>query len=165
MFIGGFFLPLFIIALFYILIVLLLRKNEIFLTYKIRNVIVYKDESSFVLENKNLCAKEVRNYSENLNAIKPLKNSSNNSKKEIKLIKMVSLIILMFVVAWTPYAVVTLAAQLCTNIETYINPYTTSLPALFAKTSSIYNPLIYTLNNKDFRRFFINCFLKKFKFF
>ena len=62
----------------------------------------------------------------------------------------------MFVVAWTPYAAVTFAAQFGSNIEAYINPYTTSLPALFAKTSSVYNPLIYTLSNKDFRRFFVN---------
>ena len=68
----------------------------------------------------------------------------------------------MFVIAWTPYAAVTLAAQFGSNIEAYINPYTTSLPALFAKTSSIYNPLIYTLRNKEFRHFFLN-YLKKIK--
>jgi hypothetical protein len=78
---------------------------------------------------------------------------------------MVSLIVLMYLVAWTPYAVVTLAAQLGSNINYYVNPYTTSLPALFAKASSVYNPIVYTINNKDFRRFFFSYFRKKIKFF
>ena len=163
MFIGGFFLPLILIALFYILIVLILRKNEIYLTYQIRHTNSSRNEhsrrSSLNHENANLCAIE------NHNATKTANASSIYLKREIKLIKMVGIIVVMFILAWTPYAVVTLAAQLGTNIEAYINPYTTSLPALFAKTSSVYKPLIYSLNNKDFRRFLFGYFHKKIKLF
>ena len=160
MFIGGFFLPLILIALFYILIVLILRKNEIYLTYQIRHTNSNRNEhsrrSSLNPEIAKLCTIENHNAT---NA------SSIYMKREIKLIKMVGIIIFMFIIAWTPYAVVTLAAQLGTNIEAYINPYTTSLPALFAKTSSVYNPLIYSLKNKDFRRFLFGYFHKKIKLF
>ena len=189
MFIGGFFIPLFVIVLFYIMIVYLLRKNEIFLTYQLRNTSLKKsqttnitnsvnnlnDESSMnQTENIKLSTITFSKYSESFDKYKcrlifkttpTTYKSSAYLKREVKLIKMISLIVLMFVIAWTPYSVVTLAAQLGSNIEGYINPYTTSLPALFAKTSSVYNPLIYTLSNKEFRRFFFNYFLKKFKIF
>ena len=166
-FIGGFFIPLILISLFYTLIIYLLRKSEIYLTYKIRNKSVTSStnlnslninvESSLNHVNKKQSTITIGSkYSGNL-------KNSVYSKREIKLVKMVSLIVLMFVVAWTPYAVVTLAAQFGSNIESYINPYTTSLPALFAKTSSIYNPFIYTLSNKDFRRFFVKYLLRKIK--
>jgi len=169
MFIGGFFIPLIIISSFYISIVTILRKNEIYLTYQIRNTNMrnckkiylngsnHNDESSFIQHsslNKNLFKTSVRSQSENLIKKKPRNKSSINSKREMKLVKMVSLIVLMYLVAWTPYAVVTLAAQLGSNINYYVNPYTTSLPALFAKASSVYNPLIYTLSNKEFCQFF-----------
>ena len=166
-FIGGFFIPLILISLFYTLIIYLLRKSEIYLTYKIRNKSVSNStninslnifvESSLSRVNKKLSTITVSSkYSGHL-------KSSVYTKREIKLVKMVSLIVLMFVIAWTPYALVTLVAQFGSNIEAYINPYTTSLPALFAKTSSIYNPFIYTLSNKDFRRFFVKYLLRKIK--
>ena len=158
MFIGGFLVPLFLIALFYILIIFLLRKNEIFLTYGTRNtnINIYFNNLE---HNEEFNLKQIKHLSEN-----QLKTNKSLFflKREVKLIKMISLIVLMFLIAWTPYALVSLAAQFGTNIEAYINPYTTSLPALFAKTSSVYNPLIYTLSNKEFRRFFFRfLFIKK----
>ena len=161
-FIGGFFLPLIMIVLFYILLVALLRKNEAYLAYQDRNE--KTNESHLCLNelnlsnNKELPIITVERNSDNFASTKSRKNISIYSKRDIKLIKMVCLIVLMFVIAWTPYAVVTFAAQFGSNIEAYINPYTTSLPALFAKASSIYNPLIYTLKNKEIRRlFFFGC--------
>ena len=130
MFIGGFFIPLILIALFYILL-------------------VYERLS----KNKKLAfsvGKNLKNFN-----IKQLRNKGSiYSKREIKLVKIICLIVLIYIIAWTPYAAVTLASQFGSNIEAYINPYTTSMPALFAKTSSIYNPLIYTIYIKDFHRFF-----------
>lgn len=55
----------------------------------------------------------------------------------------------MFCVAWFPYAILTLVAQFCDNPEAYVNPYTASLPALFTKTASVYNPIIYIISNRD----------------
>ena len=165
MFIGGFFLPLILIALFYILIVILLRKNETYLTYQVRsekncrisnaymNSLYLSSELS--LGKKKKLSIVVGKSSETCSRKKSRNNSSIYFKREIKLVKMICLIILMFTISWTPYALVTFAAQFGSNIEAYINPYTTALPAFFAKTSSVYNPLVYTLSNKDFRRFFV----------
>ena len=168
MFIGGFLVPMSLIALFYILIICLLRKNEIYLTYQIRNktinssqniypTSIYHNMESSLNKNKKFPTSTIRNFSEILNH----PEGSVYSKKEIKLVKMISLIVFMFLIAWIPYAVITLAAQFGSNIEAYINPYTTSLPALLAKTSSVYNPLIYTLSNKEFRKFFSKYSFKK----
>ena len=60
----------------------------------------------------------------------------------------------MFCIAWFPYAIVTLLAQFGTNIQRYITPYTTAIPSLFAKLSSVYNPLIFILTNKKLKKFY-----------
>ena len=74
MFIGGFFLPLFLIVLFYTLIVFLLRNNEIYLTYQVRNKstkTVYinnlysNDEDRNLIKDKKLSNSTVTNFSEN----------------------------------------------------------------------------------------------------
>ena len=109
-----------------------------------------------------------------------LSSSSNDAqffnlliKREKKLVRTIILNIALFCIAWVntiylffnkfehyisfffvikvPYAIVTLLSQFGSNIEFYITPYTTSIPAILAKTSSIYNPIIYTLNNKQCR--------------
>ena len=171
MFLGGFFIPLLLIIVFYVSIVILLKKNEIYLTYHIRyinqrsseistvkSIDLGKDKANAHLENE----KKLRKINKAISNGKKISRSSSIClKREVKLIKMVALIVIMFIIAWLPYAIVALLAQFGSNIERYINPFTTSLPALFAKTSSIYNPLIYTISNKEFRRFFFKFFLKK----
>jgi hypothetical protein len=119
---------------------------------------MFKDKANAHLANE----KKLRKISKAIsNGKKVSRSSSICFKREVKLIKMVALIVIMFIIAWLPYAIVALVAQFGSNIERYINPFTTTLPALFAKTSSIYNPLIYTISNKEFRRFFFKFFLKK----
>lgn len=76
-------------------------------------------------------------------------------KREIKVIKSVVLCVVLFCLSWAPYAIMVLLAQFGNNIEDYITPLSTSLPALFAKTSAIYNPIVYTLTNNGCRRFFL----------
>lgn len=53
-----------------------------------------------------------------------------------------------FVVAWGPYAAVSIA-ELCATGS--VNPRVSALPALFAKSAAIYNPLIYFLSSQKFR--------------
>ena len=141
------------------MLVILLRKNEAYLAYQDKRETTGQSHKLNISElninkNKDLSIITVGGSSTNFGSTKSKKKFSIYSKRDLRLVKMLCLIVLMFIIAWTPYAVVTLAAQFGSNIQAYINPYTTSLPALFAKTSSIYNPLIYTLNNKNTRRFF-----------
>ena len=77
-------------------------------------------------------------------------NSGNNMvKREYQVTKSVILCISMFCISWLPYMMIIIVAQFGNNIENYITPLTASLPALFAKSSAILNPLIYTLINPE----------------
>ena len=80
----------------------------------------------------------------------------NGLEKEVKILKTLIMFVGMFCVAWLPYAIVSMLAQYGSNIENYINPYTTSLPALFAKTASIFNPIIYILKNTNCSTYYRN---------
>lgn len=63
---------------------------------------------------------------------------------------MVILMVLGFMLAWTPYAVV--AFWIFTNKGADFTATLMSVPAFFSKSSSLYNPIIYVLMNKQVRR-------------
>jgi hypothetical protein len=87
-------------------------------------------------------------------------NFSSILSREQKAMQTIFLNVSMFVFAWLPYALLVLAAQFAppSAISYFLNPYTTSLPAVFAKASSIYNPVIYTLSSRECRIYFKKMF-------
>ena len=82
-------------------------------------------------------------------------------EREIKVAKVILIKVIFFCAAWTPYVIVILLTQFGNNIEKYITPKTTSLPSLFAKTSIVFNALIYTLTQKDCSCYYYNLFFFK----
>lgn len=62
---------------------------------------------------------------------------------------MVILMVLGFLMAWTPYALV--AFWIFTNKGAEFTATLMSVPAFFSKSSSLYNPIIYVLMNKQVR--------------
>lgn len=60
------------------------------------------------------------------------------------------LISLGFVVCWSPYAVVSLWSIF--HDSGSIPPEVSLLPCMFAKSSTVYNPLIYYIFSQSFRR-------------
>lgn len=98
--------------------------------------------------NKGLKAKR------NLHANNESINTNSSVKRllirrEIKVAKKSLITIGLFSAAWLPYAFVACFAQFGTNIENLINPYTVSFTVLFAKSASIYNPIIYTISSRE----------------
>lgn len=61
------------------------------------------------------------------------------------------LMVLGFLVAWTPYASFT--GWIFMNKGAAFHPLTAALCAFFAKSSALYNPLIYVLMNKQVSSF------------
>lgn len=55
-----------------------------------------------------------------------------------------------FVVVWTPYAVVSFYAAFFKPQS--ISPLIATIPAMFAKTSTLFNPIIYVIQYKRFRK-------------
>lgn len=66
-------------------------------------------------------------------------------------LKMFFCISMGFIVAWTPYTVVSFL-YIFHKEDTYMAPAGFVFPALFAKSSHVYNPLIYFYFNKAFRQ-------------
>ena len=70
-------------------------------------------------------------------------------QSETKIARMAFVMSFCFLFAWTPYAIVSLYALI--EKPESISPLVATLPALFAKTSACYNPVIYFFLFKKFR--------------
>lgn len=83
-------------------------------------------------------------------------------KRELKVTRTIIFIMFAFLFAWTPYAAITLFAQYAPEgiVRIVVTPFTASLPALFAKLSSVYNPVLYTLTNKECRNYYRSVLFK-----
>ncbi|XP_024873502.1 green-sensitive opsin-like [Temnothorax curvispinosus] len=75
------------------------------------------------------------------------KRISAKNRREKKVTKMVYLMILAFLIAWSPYAVLALATQYFNVQPSHI---VAVLPALLAKSSICYNPIIYATMTAQF---------------
>ncbi|XP_069835109.1 opsin-VA-like isoform X2 [Dendropsophus ebraccatus] len=71
--------------------------------------------------------------------------SSRKPEKEVT--RMVVIMILAFLICWTPYAAFSILVTAHPTIE--LDPRLSAIPAFFAKTASMYNPIIYVYMNKQ----------------
>ncbi|KAL6267447.1 hypothetical protein P5V15_000523 [Pogonomyrmex californicus] len=86
------------------------------------------------------------------------KRIGSKNRREKKVTKMVYLMILAFLIAWSPYAILALATQ---YFYVQTSRIVAVLPALLAKSSICYNPIIYAIMTVQFpdtwkKIFFIN---------
>ncbi|XP_041938880.1 vertebrate ancient opsin-like [Alosa sapidissima] len=70
--------------------------------------------------------------------------------------RMVIVMIAAYLIGWTPYAAFSITVTACPTI--YIDPRLSAAPAFFAKTTNVYNPIIYVFMNKQFRKCLIHMF-------
>ncbi|XP_076395609.1 green-sensitive opsin isoform X2 [Megachile rotundata] len=77
------------------------------------------------------------------------KRAGASGRREAKITKMVALMITAFLLAWSPYAALALAAQ---YFDAKPSASVAVLPALLAKSSICYNPIIYAGLNSQFPR-------------
>nr|QDR51017.1 pteropsin [Manduca sexta] len=89
-----------------------------------------------------------------VNIIRTLKQNSQRlgrwSRAEARATAMVFIMIIAFTVAWTPYSLFALMEQFAT--EGIVSPGAGVIPALVAKSSICYDPLIYVGMNTQFRQ-------------
>nr|QBC98238.1 rhodopsin-like opsin [Anomalops katoptron] len=79
--------------------------------------------------------------------------SASTQKAEKEVTRMCILMVIGFLVAWVPYA--SYAAWIFVNRGVAFTAVSMAIPAFFAKSSALFNPVIYVLMNKQFR----NCML------
>ncbi|XP_060635205.2 melanopsin-like isoform X1 [Anolis sagrei] len=75
---------------------------------------------------------------------------SHSIKSEWKLAKIAFVAIVVYVLSWSPYACVTLISW--AGYARTLTPYSKSVPAVIAKASAIYNPIIYAIIHPRYRR-------------
>lgn len=78
-------------------------------------------------------------------------SQQRDKKLDTKTAKIIFTLIMLFLISWSPYAMVTLLAQFGSD-KFRVTPWMSSLPALFAKSSTIYNPIIYGISHPIFRK-------------
>ncbi|KAM4706473.1 visual pigment-like receptor peropsin [Discoglossus pictus] len=83
-----------------------------------------------------------------------LGGSNNNWSDQADVTKMSVVMIIMFLVAWSPYSIVCLWSSF--GDPKQITPAMAIIAPLFAKSSTFYNPCIYVIANKKFRRAIIS---------
>ncbi|KAM5142443.1 opsin-VA-like [Mantella aurantiaca] len=77
-------------------------------------------------------------------------------KPEKEVTRMVVIMILAFLICWSPYAAFSILVTANPTID--LDARLSAIPAFFAKTASMYNPIIYVYMNKQFRRCLLQMF-------
>ncbi|XP_056104482.1 parapinopsin b [Rhinichthys klamathensis goyatoka] len=75
------------------------------------------------------------------------------ARAEAKVARMVVMMVLAFLVSWLPYA--TLALMVIFNPDVQLPVLVKVVPIYMAKSSTVYNPMIYIYMNKQFQRYAI----------
>uniref|UniRef100_A0AAR2KIE7 G-protein coupled receptors family 1 profile domain-containing protein n=1 Tax=Pygocentrus nattereri TaxID=42514 RepID=A0AAR2KIE7_PYGNA len=75
--------------------------------------------------------------------------SGSTAKAEMQVARMVVVMVLAFLLTWLPYASFALAVIFDSNL--YINPLIATVPMYLAKSSTVFNPIIYIFMNRQFR--------------
>ncbi|XP_012060729.1 PREDICTED: opsin, blue-sensitive-like [Atta cephalotes] len=94
--------------------------------------------------------KMLRDQAKKMNVKSLVSNQNKERSVEMRIAKVAFTIFFLFVLAWTPYAVVALIGAYG-NREA-LTPFSTMLPAIFAKTVSCIDPWIYAINHPRYRQ-------------
>nr|BAJ23070.1 M/LWS type cone opsin [Lagothrix lagotricha] len=90
---------------------------------------------------------------------KQQKESESTQKAEKEVTRMVVVMIMAFCVCWGPYTFFACFAAAKPGYA--FHPLMAALPAYFAKSATIYNPIIYVFMNRQFRNCILQLFGKK----
>ncbi len=77
--------------------------------------------------------------------------SETTQRAEREVTRMVIVMVIAFLVCWVPYASV--AWYIFANQGTEFGPVVMTIPAFFAKSAALYNPVIYIILNRQVRPF------------
>jgi r-opsin len=92
----------------------------------------------------------LRDQAKKMNVSSLRSNADQKSQSsEIRVAKIAMMNITLWVAAWTPYAAICL--QGAVGNQDKITPLVTILPALIAKSASIFNPVVYTISHPKYR--------------
>lgn len=182
MFVGGFLVPFILVIVFYLLVLKSIKSKgrslrTLFESEEINklsppptpNSLLKNNRSHTLTTTSDLQASSLvnRNSQRIQSLISEIEDTNNapsggiNShlrsaivKREFEATKSVAMCVGFFFLAWFPNALIVVISQFGVNIEDYVTPLTASMPPILAKTSTIFNPLVYTLMNSEFKIYF-----------
>ncbi|XP_070544375.1 rhodopsin-like [Ptychodera flava] len=129
LYVGAFVLPLLIIFYCYSKMIIMLRKHRQKLN-KIQEKVAKKGE-----KNKTMST---------------MKRQLKESKKEFAIAKIALYLITLFLLSWIPYAsVCVIGMYIDASILTAVMTF---LPVVFAKSSCVYNPIVYAITHEKFQK-------------
>ncbi|KAM9855242.1 parapinopsin-like [Aulostomus maculatus] len=80
--------------------------------------------------------------------------AGSTNRVEVQVARMVVVMVLAFLVTWLPYAAMALAVIIDSSL--HIDPLIATIPVFFAKSSTVYNPIIYIFMNRQFRGYAVH---------
>ncbi|XP_033943391.1 parapinopsin-like [Pseudochaenichthys georgianus] len=83
--------------------------------------------------------------------------AGSTHRVEMQVARMIVVMVLAFLVTWLPYAGMALAVIMDSSL--YINPIIATIPVYLAKSSTVYNPMIYIFMNRQFRGYAVSTIL------
>jgi len=90
---------------------------------------------------------EMKKTAKKMNA--EIRTNQEEKRMEIKVAKIAMTILILYLLSWTPYATVALIAQF--GDASFVTPFWSEIPVLFAKASAMHNPIVYALSHPKFR--------------
>uniref|UniRef100_A0A3Q0S1U0 Parapinopsin a n=1 Tax=Amphilophus citrinellus TaxID=61819 RepID=A0A3Q0S1U0_AMPCI len=75
--------------------------------------------------------------------------TGSTNRVEVQVARMIVVMVLAFLVTWLPYA--SMAVAVIMDSSLYVDPVIATIPVYFAKSSTVYNPIIYIFMNRQFR--------------
>ena len=90
---------------------------------------------------------EMKKTAKKLNA--EMRSNQEKQKMEIRVAKIAIAIIILFLLSWTPYATVALIGQF--GSTSFVTPFWSEIPVMFAKASAMHNPIVYAISHPKFR--------------
>ena len=148
----GFFVPMLVIIVCYILLFVYWKKYSKAVK---DNVITFsripKTTLVINLDKRKFSKLENTNSVTVYESFDVLQKCKNNRKFELQLAKKTLFIILGFY-CWLPYAILCILSQFASEREKFITPHSTAAAVYLAKFSAVLNPIIYVFNDKSFRK-------------
>lgn len=107
-----------------------------------------------IIVSYGLIVRAVRNHEEEMKKTAKkmnaeLRTNQEERKMEIKVAKIAMMILVLYLMSWTPYATVALIGQF--GDATFVTPFWSEIPVIFAKASAMHNPIVYALSHPKFR--------------
>lgn len=90
---------------------------------------------------------EMKRTAKKMNA--EIRTNQDERKMEIKVAKIAMTILVLYLLSWSPYATVALIGQF--GDASFVTPFWSEIPVIFAKASAMHNPIVYALSHPKFR--------------